>query len=1678
MKRKPKIKKTRYPITLGPNGEIQFFKGGGGSPPTPRDVVHEPEGVDSPDFPRANASGQGKPPGAVSLSTVEVLDCLSEGPIDGLTSGSYHKSGYVGETGYRLVKFKPYVSGTAAQIQSGWARSVYYNGVQVLSQAGYRNFQNVDVAHSKGEPAGENLILDSNSEDTLQIQRSLGERLRGPELKYKDSNYSADSMILKDGEDKLGRSVGLPKYYNITNKRCTAFVIVVRVSMLSETLMTGTTEAGAKIGKGDVKQTSVTYRIDHKPYYSDDTKNTDFFPTNSAGEVEQSPLTNVTSKTIRGKITDGYAQSTKITPNPTSFGSSNGFADVTEDPDFIGWRIAVYRETFDSFRGSLRNQTFVDSLTEIYEEKFCYPTTAFIRHKFRADTFGQVPARTHQIRGLRVKVPNNYNPIMRTYGGILGGTAAGLPPENEGDPLLDTTTTVWDGDWKRHAAGAEADKLKKEWTDNPAWIYYDIITNKRYGLGKYIGEERVDKWSMFKIAQYCDELVPNGHTAQDYDDLPGEDFGEPRFTANIYIANQDDAFSVINNIASVFRGLTFYSAGKLQATHDAPKEPTYLFNNSNVMDGDFVYSSSAKKARHSVCLVRYNDEANKYKPSIEYVEDIDSIKKYGIRVKDVTAFGTTTKNQAQRWGQWTLATERLETETCNFTAGIEGAYLQAGDIVATSDQNRGTYKDAATRRRGGRVLDLQISSGRNMDGQPNWTGRAVLDSSISGWLDGGSHYSIAEVGQKSQLNFSIVTPPAYGDPLTSDLSTSDLANLYSRKSAVQKLDFRKADAGVGTLASFVGESGWATNDLMADGSLSISDYDKTSIENHTIIHFTGLYHNGTNVLNDKDYNITGFTGLLYDRNGNKQLAPDGSNYSGFVESSPDNFLWAVEYTGAALQGHGGKPDRELWKVIGVEEKNNFKYAVQCISHDPFKFDFVDKKYEPLVGESIGTPNAPTFSSNPFTIAQLGSLTAKKVTVRWNKPSPDTNLAGYNIYIKRDVNFVDSTDFHEDIWGAHPNGVYFSRFVPDEGSAPFSYFIPFQNGTYYVRIYSVNKHGRSEGRNAHCSASVTIDGINLIEDVSVSALSLAGSTDLSDFTQQVSEAANYASSNLSNLPGNKDGWPYYHLENANIAWQAGFAGDPAELAGLSLPQDYTFRITFRKPSGPGNDFPDPLIHKEVTGQTPNDLNYSLSLLDNVGITLPANYDYPSVAGETVTPLRAMDVIVEAIDAAGNSSAGGQVAYDAGGNLTQDSSYAVNPAGYDILYIQNTPASGVRLTHRIAEGPGQDQENCLHANAANYCTDQWLNADGTLNFILKKDTPGRVTGQADITNAAFLISRSHFTTAEIPTMLQNGLIDDDGSLGGDNSAELKSPYRLNLSNETYLIMGQGFTSSIDNALTVSTPFQNIQSESTVGNVGAFTHLYMGVAFVDHFLEQVVKQKPTKKDVVKKLLWGDEFSDNVVKIGARNAFLAGSLSWRAWAVVNVNWDCATDLAYHLGGFDTITLVDYAGDYQMRRAWSTGGKSPETKYNFTTIQAYRQARKFTFTTPQPTDQYEIVVWFSATPKWRTATDRIPVYGSDSSLSPNMQILTKDGVLQKETTHFTLKDSALGGFGQGSRPVQGNLFVGILLGSPFPPGGENLGGFGQLSSDPVFDYNFDTWDTTKATKYGQDQGVSTYNLS
>ena len=330
------------------------------------------------------------------------------------------------------------------------------------------------------------------------------------------------------------------------------------------------------------------------------------------------------------------------------------------------WDIRVRRITPNSTSIALQNKTFWESYTEIIDGKFRYPNSAIVGVRIDASQFSNIPKRSYDLKLLKVKIPSNYNPITRAYSGI------------------------WDG------------TFKVQWTDNPAWCFYDLITNTRYGLGNYIPEAQVDKWTLYQIGRYCDELVPNG-------------FGgtEPRYTCNLYIQSRQEAYKVINDMASIFRGMPYWSSGSITLGYDAPADPVYQFNNSNVIDGIFSYQGSSLKARHTVALVTWNDPEDFYRQKVEYVEDAAGIARYGIVQTEVLAVGCTSRGQANRAGRWILFTEQNETEVVTFKTGIEGNQIRPSDVIQIADQAR------AGRRLGGRLasanaitmtLDQDVSS--------------------------------------------------------------------------------------------------------------------------------------------------------------------------------------------------------------------------------------------------------------------------------------------------------------------------------------------------------------------------------------------------------------------------------------------------------------------------------------------------------------------------------------------------------------------------------------------------------------------------------------------------------------------------------------------------------------------------------------------------------------------------------------------------------------------------------------------------------------------------------------------------------------------------------------------------------------------------------------------------------
>ncbi|MFV3380268.1 host specificity protein J [Pseudomonas sp. NY15354] len=301
------------------------------------------------------------------------------------------------------------------------------------------------------------------------------------------------------------------------------------------------------------------------------------------------------------------------------------------------WSIRLIRQTPDS-TSTIQRDTHWASYTEIVDARLTYPDSAVIGLQVDARQFGsEIPSRSYDVKGRIIRVPSNYDPATRAYAGL------------------------WDG------------AFKLAWTDNPAWVYLDLATHPRYGAGL----DNVDKWSLYQIAQYCDELVPNGYGKM-----------EPRFTVNTVLAEQVEAIKALNQLASAFRGMTYWGSNSAVAVADMPSDPVKLVSPANVINGEFERSGTGLRERHSVALVTWNDPEDGYKKQVEVVEDADAIRSFGWRQLDVTAFGCTSRGQAHRLGRWLLYSERAETDTISYTAGVDHADLRPGDIIALHDPSQ------------------------------------------------------------------------------------------------------------------------------------------------------------------------------------------------------------------------------------------------------------------------------------------------------------------------------------------------------------------------------------------------------------------------------------------------------------------------------------------------------------------------------------------------------------------------------------------------------------------------------------------------------------------------------------------------------------------------------------------------------------------------------------------------------------------------------------------------------------------------------------------------------------------------------------------------------------------------------------------------------------------------------
>ncbi|HDW3164473.1 TPA: host specificity protein J [Escherichia coli] len=326
------------------------------------------------------------------------------------------------------------------------------------------------------------------------------------------------------------------------------------------------------------------------------------------------------------------------------------------------FNIRMVRETADSTTDQLQNKTLWSSYTEIIDVKQCYPNTAIVGLQVDAEQFGgQQMTVNYHIRGRIIQVPSNYDPEKRTYSGI------------------------WDG------------SLKPAYSNNPAWCLWDMLTHPRYGMGKRLGAADVDKWALYAIGQYCDQMVPDG-------------FGgtEPRMTFNAYLSQQRKAWDVLSDFCSAMRCMPVWNGQTLTFVQDRPSDVVWPYTNSDVVVDDngvgFRYSFSALKDRHTAVEVNYTDPQNGWQTSTELVEDPDAILRYGRNLLKMDAFGCTSRGQAHRAGLWVIKTELLETQTVDFTLGSQGLRHTPGDIIEICDND---YAGTMT---GGRILSIDAAS--------------------------------------------------------------------------------------------------------------------------------------------------------------------------------------------------------------------------------------------------------------------------------------------------------------------------------------------------------------------------------------------------------------------------------------------------------------------------------------------------------------------------------------------------------------------------------------------------------------------------------------------------------------------------------------------------------------------------------------------------------------------------------------------------------------------------------------------------------------------------------------------------------------------------------------------------------------------------------------------------------
>lgn len=388
---------------------------------------------------------------------------------------------------------------------------------------------------------------------------------------------------------------------------------------------------------------------------------------------------------IEGKTMSGYDRSRRI--------------DLPVFNDRVLLRV---RRLTDSTSARVTDLIKMQSYAEVVDAKFRYPLTGLVYVEFDSELFpNALPNISIKKKWKIINVPSNYDPISRTYSGS------------------------WDGTWK------------KAWSNNPAFVLYDLITNQRYGLDQRELGIALDKWSIYECAQYCDQMVPDGKGGT-----------EPRYLCDVVIQSQVEAYQLVRDICSIFRGMSFWNGESLSIVIDKPRDASYIFTNDNVVNGEFTYTFASEKSMYTQCNVTFDDEQNMYQQDVEGVFETEAALRFGYNSTSITAIGCTRRSEANRRGRWILKTN-VKSTTVNFATGLEGMIPTVGDVIVVSDN---FWSSALTLNLSGRVMEvsgLQVFTPFKVDAR---AGDRILVNKPDGKPVGRTIARVSDDGKTLTLN--------------------------------------------------------------------------------------------------------------------------------------------------------------------------------------------------------------------------------------------------------------------------------------------------------------------------------------------------------------------------------------------------------------------------------------------------------------------------------------------------------------------------------------------------------------------------------------------------------------------------------------------------------------------------------------------------------------------------------------------------------------------------------------------------------------------------------------------------------------------------------------------------------------------------------------------------------------